>query len=103
MLYGSADRVIPPDEAASWINIILSQEWHDPRPVAAALAQMARKTGDRVRDIAPAVSLRVIEWMSQYDFSEPYITMLKTVVHIEKQEQNMLFGESLPSGIVLHA
>ncbi len=103
LLYGSADRVIPPDEAASWINIILSQDWHDPRPVAAALAQMARRTGDRVRDIAPAVSLRVIEWMSQYDFSESCITMLKTVVHIEKQEQNMLFGESLPSGIVLHA
>ncbi len=103
LLYGSADRVIPPEEAASWIDVILSQgDGGNPKNAVTAVAQMARKTGDRVRDIDNAVMERIIEWMSAYNFSAPHIKMLKEVVPIAKQDENAIFGESLPSGIVLN-
>ncbi len=102
LLYGPADRVIPPNELASWIEILLSKTWHNPKPVVAALAQMGRRTGDRMRDIDPSLADRIAEWMSQNEASVSQIRMLQDVVPLEKQEENAIFGESLPSGIVLN-
>jgi len=70
--------------------------------VAAALAQMGRRTGDRMRDIDPSLADRIAEWMSQNEASASQIRMLQDVVSLEKQEENAIFGESLPSGIVLN-
>jgi len=111
LLYGSADRVIPPHEAASWIEAILSQDWHEieailsqdwheTKPVGAALALMGRKTGDRMRDIEDKLRERIIIWLEQHDLSS-HIRFLKEAVSMEMPEQNAMFGESLPSGIVL--
>jgi molecular chaperone DnaK (HSP70) len=103
LLYGPADRVIPPEEAFSWIETLMSQEWGDPKPAAAAVVQMARKTGDRVRDPDAFMIDQIVEWLSRYDLAEPYEKILKEVVPVEKQEQSTIFGESLPSGIMLQS
>jgi len=100
LLYGSADRVIPPHEAASWIEAILSQDWHEIKPVGAALSLMGRKTGDRMRDIEDALRERIIIWLEQHDLNS-HVRFLKEAVSMEMPEQNAMFGESLPSGIVL--
>ncbi len=102
LLYGPVDRVIPPDEVSSWIKTILSQTWHDPKPVGNALAQLARKTGDRMRDLDSSTIDRTIDWMSQYEFFIPNIKFLKDVIPMAKQEESAIFGETLPSGILLH-
>ncbi|MBN1930606.1 MAG: hsp70 family protein [Desulfobacterales bacterium] len=103
LLYGPIDKVIPAQEVSSWIDTILAQNWRNPKPVGAAIAQMARKTGDRARDLSPESINHIISWMSQYEFCEQYLKFLKSVIPIAKQEENALFGESLPSGIVLHS
>ncbi|GBC61076.1 molecular chaperone DnaK [Desulfonema ishimotonii] len=102
-LYGPVDRVIPPEEVTRWIQKLTGVSWASAKPVAAALAQMARKTGDRVRDPEAPVSEQVAEWMAENGFSTAYGRQIREVVPIEKQEENTIFGESLPSGIVLHA
>ncbi|MDM8523921.1 Hsp70 family protein [Desulfococcaceae bacterium HSG8] len=102
LLYGPADRVIPPDEVSSWIETIMSHDWHNPKPVVSALAQMGRKTGDSVRDIDSSLGNGIIDRISSYDFSKPHIRILKDVITMARQEENTIFGESLPSGIVLH-
>ncbi|MDM8549343.1 hypothetical protein QUF72_04660 [Desulfobacterales bacterium HSG2] len=99
LLYGPADRVIPPDEVSPWIETILSQEWSNPKPAGTALAQMARKTGDRMRDIDPSLRERVIDWLSEYDFPRSHIKILEKVVPMAKQEETTIFGESLPAGL----
>ena len=103
LLYGPADRVIPPEEVSSWIETILAQEWGNPKPVGAALSQIARKTGDRMRDIDASLADRVTGWLSQYDFPKSQIRLLKEIVPMAKQEENAIFGESLPAGLVLHS
>jgi len=100
-LYGPIDRVVSPEVIASWIDGILSVEWPDPRPVGAALAQMARLTGDRKRDLDPELVQRVIEWLAPQEWSEPYIRPLKEVAPLDRHEETLIFGESLPSGIQL--
>lgn len=95
-LYGPIDLVISPDEVALWIETILSRSWPNPRPVGMALTQMSRLTGDRKRDLDSKVIQRVVKWLTPFDWSEPYIRLLKEVVPIARQERSVIFGESLP-------
>ena len=67
-----------------------------------ALSQLARLTGDRTRDLDPKVLEQIIEWLSPYGWSEPCIKFLKEVIPIARKEESVLFGESVPPGIVLH-
>ncbi len=101
-LYGPIDLVILPDELAAWIERILSKSWPNPRSVGGALARMSRLTGDRRRDLDKGVIQELIKWLSPFDWSDPYIRLLEEVVPVGQQEQNMIFGEPLPSGIVLY-
>ncbi len=100
-LYGPIDRVISPDVVAVWTQTILSENWKDPRPVGMALSQMARLTGDRKRDASPAVIKEIIDWLLPHEWATPYIHVLEEVVPVASQEESRIFGESLPSGILL--
>jgi len=103
LLYGSVDRVIPSEEVAGWILRLVAGDWKKPLPVGAALGQLARRTGDRVRDVSPAVAAKVLEWMGRHDGLHASARLVKEVVPVARQEESTLFGESLPSGIVLHS
>jgi hypothetical protein len=102
LLYGSNDRVIPPEEAARWIEALLARTWPHPKALAAALAQLARKTGDRTRDVSQAVQSRVLAWMTSHPDLTGQRRYLEEVVPIAQQEEQALFGESLPVGLILH-
>ena len=106
LLYGSVDRVIPAKEAAAWIEMLISINWRDPRPIGAAIAQLARKTGDRDRDLDHTHLEQVMTWMTQDPHREQllraHLPYLKEVIPMAKQEESNIFGESLPAGIVLH-
>ncbi len=100
LLYGPVDRVIRPNTVEQWIDTLLSQEWPQPKPVGAALAQMARKTGDRARDLDDSVIDRVIRWLTAHEM-DASCRILESVVGLEKQEEGAIFGESLPAGLIL--
>ena len=107
LLYGSVDRVVPPAEVAGWVDILLSNDWRDPKPVAAALAQICRRTGDRTRDLDPSTRHQVVEWMTAN--GDPatvmarHLDIVREVVPLAQQDEGLIFGEDLPSGIVMHA
>lgn len=101
LLYGPVDRVVPAREAADWAGRLMAVEWKNPRPVGAALAQLARKTGDRVRDLDPEFINKIIAWLENHDLPAE-AEFLKRVRPVQTAEETTLFGESLPSGIILH-
>lgn len=101
LLYGSVDRVIPAKQAAAWIQSLLDKSWPQPKSIAAALSQMARRTGDRTRDLDPAVIDAAADWMAQNPKFEDNLKYLREIIPIARQEQGAIFGESLPAGIVL--
>lgn len=102
LLYGPVDRVVPPVEAAGWIHRLLNIQPRNPAPVGNALMQMARKTGDRVRDMDPDTIERIADWLERNRMADK-IRLLTTVVPLAPQEETLMFGEELPYGIVLKA
>ena len=101
-LYGPVDLVVDARQTATWIENILRSDWPDPKPVGQALAQMARLTGDRKRDLDPAIMEQVIGWLSPHDWAASLLKPLKEVLPMEETEKSLAFGESLPSGIRMH-
>lgn len=101
LLYGPADRVIRPDEMEVWVAHLIDQAWANPKPVAAALVQMARKTGDRMRDLSPAIMDQVIGWLRDRDCGAE-AEFLTSVKPMAMREESAIFGESLPTGLILH-
>lgn len=100
LLYGPVDRVVPSGEVASWIEWILSNDWKQSAAAADALVQMARKTGDRARDVPPELEEKICHWLEARGMGDK-AAPVKTPVEREKQEESALFGESLPSGLIL--
>ncbi len=101
LLYGSIDRVIPPNEVVGWVATILSLTWKNPKPVVEMLSQLGRKTGDPLRDIARETSDAIVQWIaSAGDFPEP-LKRLTQPASRKQKEQNAVFGEALPAGLIL--
>ena len=103
LFYGPADRAVSPEAVSEWIDDLLSRSWGNPRPVAASVVQMARRTGDRMRDLEPDRIARIVDWLSNLGNCDEHIRLLENVVPIARREQTTIFGDSLPSGLILHA
>jgi molecular chaperone DnaK (HSP70) len=101
LLYGTADRVIPGAEAFDWIERLIAATGSDPVPIIAAVTQMARKTGDRIRDIDPSDVSRLVDWLTSVDAPENRIRMILDVMPIERQDASTMFGEDLPAGLIV--
>jgi hypothetical protein len=100
LLYGPVDRVVGPEKAGSWIGFLLDFQWKEPKAAGAALVQMARKTGDRARDIDDQLIERVIKWLETNDMKNQ-IRFLRTAAPLEEADESAMFGESLPAGLIL--
>lgn len=101
LLYGSIDRVVSPRVAGEWIETLLEGKWRNPRPVIAAVVHMARRTGDRVRDLPGAQLEGVVSALKKLGAADEALQPLETVVPLGRREENVAFGEDLPGGIVM--
>jgi hypothetical protein len=98
--YGSVDRVISIKEVAPWIKTLMSAT---PRPsiqLAQALVQLARPSGDRTRDLPREDLERLIAWLQPLPQAERWVELLTHPdAALKQQEQDWIFGESLPVGL----
>lgn len=101
LLYGSVDRVVPPNEAFNWINRLIRIRCKPSDPVESAIARIGRKTGDRTRDFTDEQRTVILDWLSQRHAKEELTGIVREVKAVESSEQNQQFGESLPAGLVL--
>jgi hypothetical protein len=79
----------------------MGYDGEDPHAVGRAIAQMARKTGDRARDIDDAMRTRVLAWLESRQIADEVVRPIREIVVRASQDQNAMFGESLPQGILL--
>ncbi len=100
-LYGPADAVIPPDVAAAWLDTLLALDWKVPERLAFSVAQIARRTGDRARDVDDAMRARVSERLRALPGGERTALLVDEVVALEAREERVAFGDSLPTGLRL--
>ena len=100
-LYAPVDRVVPPAEVRQWLSRMMDANWRNPRPVLAAMCQMARRTGDRARDLPRDFLQNLVAWMRDRGADDSLIEPLENVIPVRKREQDLIFGERLPAGLIL--
>lgn len=100
--YGPLDQVIPSQEAAHWVNRLLELPLEPGDASAQTLVQLARRTGDRERDLPPAVLERVEAWLGRLPHPDRYRELLTNPdLALLSEEKEWIFGESLPTGLAV--
>jgi hypothetical protein len=92
LFYGPANQVVSPAVATRWIEALPAM----PKS-ADALVSLARRTGDPVRDVTPTTfaAVRAI-------VTEPQLAaQLEGEAERDERALGRIFGEALPSGLVL--
>jgi hypothetical protein len=93
LFYGPANQVLPPATATRWIEALLNISG-----AGETLAGLARKTGDPTRDVAGIVAEKV---RLKLGGSEKLIAILEGAEQDTERAMGRIFGEALPSGLVL--
>jgi len=99
--YGSAHTVVSTDIVEKWLQRVLESAWKKDTPIAFAAALMARKSGDRARDIAPQTSQNIVEKLRQIKAPQTWINMVEQVIELDEADQRILCGDVLPVGLKL--
>jgi hypothetical protein len=99
--YGSAHSVVAVETASEWLTRLLALDLKKTEQAAFAVAQLARLTHDRARDLDPALRERAAELLSRTPGNEPWVTLIREGGELSAQEAGRVFGESLPAGLRL--
>jgi hypothetical protein len=98
LVYGPLNGVVSPDIVARWL-IRLTKVGNDEALASFAAMQLARKTGDRYRDIDDATRKNVEAWMDRVSSPPRYRQLVREVGSLESEDQALIFGEALPKGL----
>jgi hypothetical protein len=102
-LFGSIHLVIPRQVVEAWLETILTHDFRKHPHTAFAAAMLARKSGDRDRDIDPDMLARVVDRLKIGKVPESWISMVIEVKELTESDQKRVFGENLPPGLTLIA
>ena len=98
LVYGPLNAVVSPDVVVRWLNRLMKFDNSDPL-VSFAVMQLARKTGDRYRDIDETTRHSVLLWMDRTQTAKRHRELVREVGTLETEDQSLLFGEALPKGL----
>ena len=102
-LYASVHHVLPPATAQDWLAQVatIAPDWARHEAAAFAVAQIARATGDRARDLPEDLRLQIAGQLQAAHPARGWATMVREVRVLEEADQQRVFGEALPPGLVL--
>lgn len=101
-MYGPINTIVPVENAARWALRLIEMQ-HSQDELFFAVMQIARRTGDRYRDLSAETRERVLAWMAAAATPRRYIELVREGGLMGGEEQNRVFGESLPQGLRLMA
>ncbi|MGC8720256.1 MAG: Hsp70 family protein [Thermodesulforhabdaceae bacterium] len=102
LLYGPADKVIPPEEIVLWARNLLEKGFSMNEAFGYTLLSMVRETGDRARDVPSDVRERVLRAVLRVLPEGKVRAFLEREGSGgERKDQEWAFGEALPPGLVL--
>jgi molecular chaperone DnaK (HSP70) len=100
-IHGAAHRVVSADIAEGWIELLLQPALSKTDGAPFALAQLARMTGDRSRDIDEALRQRVLAFFEQSGAPESFRQMVRDTVALSVADESRALGDALPLGLSL--
>jgi molecular chaperone DnaK (HSP70) len=100
-LHSAAHEVAPPEAAERWLTELLTLDWKKIEPAGFAAAHIARKTGDRSRDIGEPLRAQVLQRLAGSGAPPSWAAMVSEVVELDQASTTRMFGEALPPGLKL--
>jgi hypothetical protein len=100
LFHGGADNVVPRDTACGWLDQLLachgrSDAW------LFAVGQIARKTDHREINLPQAFIDKLLTVIEESEGAASIKSLLTGAAPLTQNEQNMVFGEQLPAGLML--
>jgi molecular chaperone DnaK (HSP70) len=99
--YGSGHKTVAPAQAAEWLQLLLELGIERIDGAGFAVAQIARLSGDRTRDLDDDVRKRAMDTLRAAGASESWLRMLTEVVVLETADEARVLGDTLPAGLRL--
>ncbi|MFN9852148.1 MAG: Hsp70 family protein [Planctomycetota bacterium] len=104
-VYASLQQTVSIERAMAWIDALLSIDapWVGKESSAYCLALMllARKTGDRYRDVSEKVRGRVVERMNGLGAPAMHLDLVERGGRLDDEQTAQVVGDSLPLGFAL--
>ncbi len=101
-VYGSVHRVVPAELAAAWLRPMLAGGLHVGDGTAFASVQLARRTGDRSRDLPEDLLVWTVRELQEAQAPEHWVQSVREVVARDAEDEAQALGESLPAGLSLN-
>jgi len=99
--HAGLQSVIPRETAEEWLSELLKFDWKKTATAGFAATLISRMTGDRERDISPALRKTVIERLRAAKAPESWLGMVAEVKELDEADEKRIFGEALPPGLKL--
>jgi len=100
--YGPLSSVVPPQDAAKWLDVLVSVKIAS-ADLMAAIVQIAGVTGDSLRDLDERERQRAGARLSDMGAGDETLRALEQPVVRSAVDVSRVFGEPLPSGLRLAA
>jgi hypothetical protein len=97
-MYGPLNAAVPSEEVESWITPLMALR-ESPAGLLFALMQLARRTGDRYRDVSSSLREEVVGWLRAAGSPQHLIELVREGGQLQEEEEGQMFGESLPRGL----
>jgi len=99
--YASAHHCVPARVAEEWLSEVITADFREIPGLAVVAAQLARKTGDRARDVSERARGATLAVLTRNEAAPALLQMVREVVESTDAERREAFGEALPSGLRL--
>jgi hypothetical protein len=99
--HGSAHQVVPRHVASQWLEKALTFDFRDAPEAAFAATMLARRSGDRERDLSEELRTKVADRLEHADMPGSWVTMVLEVAHLDEADERRILGDSLPPGLRL--
>jgi hypothetical protein len=97
-VYGPLNTLVPTEVAARWITQLQQTRQPEDEDAFAAM-QIARRTGDRYRDLDDKTRREVVDWMQAVHAPAHLLDLVRDGGSLDREEQSRVFGEELPKGL----
>jgi hypothetical protein len=87
--------------AESWLSLLLELDLQRLDGAQFAAAQLARLTGDRMRDLSPELRAKTAQALRAAKASDTWVRMVTEVVALEAADEARALGDTLPAGLRL--
>jgi len=99
--YGSAHSVVSVEVATHWLEHLLMLDLRKTEQAAFAVAQLARLTHDRARDVPAELRERAARHLARVPGNDVWVALVREGGELSATEAGRVFGESLPPGLRL--